>query len=645
VPGWSPLAALAIATLALAALSVHAVSRESRTRRQLVAETYVGVAGLAAARIADELAATNTVIAAALRNQPDARGVFDALEGIERDHPWLGPLVVVPLRAAAQPDSGSSASFDALYLAAERAELVERRPPEAAELYRQAAAVATSSPIDHLRAMNGAGRAALNSGQPATARRTYLELIAKADGFDPEQARWIMVAWSQVLECDRRLDDRQAEVVHALQHYRETIGYQFVLEPDTLALYLRSSQAAIERVAGRLDLAQEAHLKGLRFRAAETDAIAPAIRGRPGAPAGPVSMAVGVVDGPRASVAFGAQAVFRRAVENGGAGLNAGVAVVDASSRTLWGSVQPVPTDAARAAAALDATDGWRVVAYPRSGSIDTLATREVTQYALWLLLVCGTVVVALALAARSVRRELLLSRMRSEFVSSVSHELKTPLSLIRMFGESLREGWVPDARKGEYYEVITRESERLTGLIDNVLDFSKIEAGTRRYRFLPTDLRQVTNDLLDRYDFHLRAAGVDCVRILPNAPTWALVDRDAIEQALLNLLSNAVKYMGDPDRQPRRVTVTLEHAGTGIVLRVSDTGIGMTDEHRHHIFERFYRADDDRVRNVAGSGLGLTLVQVHVHAHGGTIEVESAPGRGSTFTIALPAGVQGAPL
>ena len=199
------------------------------------------------------------------------------------------------------------------------------------------------------------------------------------------------------------------------------------------------------------------------------------------------------------------------------------------------------------------------------------------------------------------------------------------------------------DFPKSHYYEVITRESERLTGLINNVLDFSRLESGTRQYAFDTVDLRQLVQDLLDRYEFHLRAATIDLVRQLPDSPVFARADRDALEQVLVNLLSNAVKYMGDPAKTLRQVTVSIGRDAQQIVLRVSDTGIGMSEEQRPHIFERFYRSDDEQVRAVAGSGLGLTLVKAHIDAHAGTIVVDSTPGRGSTFAISLPLASSGA--
>jgi signal transduction histidine kinase len=291
-----------------------------------------------------------------------------------------------------------------------------------------------------------------------------------------------------------------------------------------------------------------------------------------------------------------------------------------------------------RATVALAHSPRWRITASASAGSVDAIASREVARFAALLLLVFATVVAAMFLAARSVARDVALSKMRSDFVASVSHELKTPLSLIRMFSESLREGWVAEEKRASYYEVITRESERLTGLINNVLDFSRIESGTRKYHRITADLREILASLLDSYEYHLRAARIDLIKELPAQPIYALVDTEAIEQVLVNLLSNAVKYMGDADRQPRRVTVALESNSEQAVIRIADTGIGISEEDRVHIFQRFWRAGDPHVRSIAGSGLGLTLVKHIIDAHEGAIAVESIPGTGSTFAVTLPA-------
>jgi two-component system phosphate regulon sensor histidine kinase PhoR len=317
--------------------------------------------------------------------------------------------------------------------------------------------------------------------------------------------------------------------------------------------------------------------------------------------------------------------------------------VEDDANPKAASSVSSAPVGAIRATQSLSRAPHWRLATFPRSGSFDDEVSRGVLRYSALLILVFGIVVIAMFLAARSVRRELSLSQLRSDFVASVSHELRTPLSVIRMFAESLSEDWVSEDKRSEYYEVITRESERLTGLINNVLEFSRIESASRNYRRDNADLREIVANLLNRYQYHLKAAHVQLIEELPQEPIHAMVDRQAIEQVLVNLLSNAVKYMGNESERPRNVRVSLVATADRALIRVADTGIGIPESDRIRIFERFWRANDNRVKAVTGSGLGLTLVKHIIEAHDGAISVESNPDRGSTFAISLPLTAQGA--
>lgn len=238
-------------------------------------------------------------------------------------------------------------------------------------------------------------------------------------------------------------------------------------------------------------------------------------------------------------------------------------------------------------------------------------------------------------LALRAANRAMILSEMKSDFVSNVSHELRTPLASIRVFAELLRLGRVKSLAKAqEYGETIETESRRLSRLIDNILDFSRIETGRKTYLFIPTDLREVVESTLKTFDVHLEHGGF---RIALEGPTGDLpqvsVDPDAIAQALHNLLDNAVKYSGDS----REIAVRLSREGDAVVLSVRDHGIGIPREEQKKIFERFHRVSTGLVHNVKGSGLGLSLVQHIVEVHSGQITVESAPGQGSTFSIRLP--------
>ena len=234
----------------------------------------------------------------------------------------------------------------------------------------------------------------------------------------------------------------------------------------------------------------------------------------------------------------------------------------------------------------------------------------------------------------RDVGRELRMAEMRSQFIASVSHELKTPLTAIRIFAETLRLGRPEDPQaKSEYLDTIVNESHRLTRLLNNVLDFSKIEKGKRTYRREPACLSEIidaaaqaTQYPLKQQDFRLN---VHVEEELPDIR----VDRDAIGQAILNLLSNAMKYSGESRQIDLRVQKRTGHA----VIEVNDRGIGIPAAEQKRIFEKFYRVPSAENERIPGTGLGLALVSHIVKAHDGHVELRSAPGEGSTFSIHLP--------
>jgi signal transduction histidine kinase len=245
-------------------------------------------------------------------------------------------------------------------------------------------------------------------------------------------------------------------------------------------------------------------------------------------------------------------------------------------------------------------------------------------------LLLCG----GLVLTYRSVSKEVALAKLKSDFVSNVSHELRTPLSLIRLYAETLELGRVKgQAKVEEYYRIIRNESERLTALINNILDFSRIEAGRKEYEFRPTDLAELVSNTLDTYRDQIDEHGFTFEQRIDSDIPPVHVDREAIARSLVNLVNNALKY-SDRDKF---IGVKLYRADRVLKLEVVDRGIGIPRNEQSKIFEKFYRAGDPLVHNTKGSGLGLSLVRHIAHAHGGEVVVESAPGKGSTFTLTLP--------
>ena len=240
----------------------------------------------------------------------------------------------------------------------------------------------------------------------------------------------------------------------------------------------------------------------------------------------------------------------------------------------------------------------------------------------------------------RDARRERQLAALRSQFVSSVSHELRTPLTAIRMFAETLRLGRLDESTRDEYLDTIVSESERLTRLLNNVLDFSKMEQGRRTYRREAAPLARVVRTAARAMTNPLAQQGFT-LRVDADESIVAEVDADAIEQAILNLLANAMKYSG----AGREIELRLTRDGSYAVIAVRDYGIGIAKPEQARIFDKFYRAPTPENQRIPGTGLGLTLVDHIVQAHDGRIEVESAPGEGSTFSIRLPARHATAPV
>jgi signal transduction histidine kinase len=226
------------------------------------------------------------------------------------------------------------------------------------------------------------------------------------------------------------------------------------------------------------------------------------------------------------------------------------------------------------------------------------------------------------------------VARLKADFVANVSHDLKTPLSVIRMFGETLEMGRVTDpATREEYYRVITRESERLSRLIDNVLDFSRIEGGRRTYDRVPAPVEPLVRGSLEPFAYPLSQGGFKVeVDVAPDLPD-VMMDAAAVGQALSNLIDNAIKYAGE--RKTLRVSAAVTDGR--LALAVADEGIGIAPAEHARIFEKFYRVGRSDTQGRRGSGVGLALVRHVAEAHGGRVTVESRPGTGSRFTLVLP--------
>ena len=237
-------------------------------------------------------------------------------------------------------------------------------------------------------------------------------------------------------------------------------------------------------------------------------------------------------------------------------------------------------------------------------------------------------------LVVADARRQLALAQQKTDFVSNVSHELKTPLTSIRMFAELMQSGrGEAVAKQGQYLRIIMVEAERLTRLINNVLDFARLERRQKQFDLKPLDLFPVIERTWEGCELHLREAGFTTDWQAAPPPYPVVGDEDALAQILVNLLSNAEKYAGEK----KEVTLHTYLDAGSVFVSVLDRGAGVPAGEERKIFESFYRAHDSLSSGIPGSGLGLTLAQRLAAAHGGEIVLRPRAGGGSDFTLRLP--------
>jgi two-component system phosphate regulon sensor histidine kinase PhoR len=244
------------------------------------------------------------------------------------------------------------------------------------------------------------------------------------------------------------------------------------------------------------------------------------------------------------------------------------------------------------------------------------------------------TTIIGTAAVLAVLYREARVAKLQTDFVNKVSHDLRTPLTSIRMFVETLQLGRIQDpARQAEALEIIADETARLSSLINRLLDWARMESGRRSYQLRHEKVEPLVDAALHAFEPQRLNGSVEVTRSVdPGLPeVWA--DRQAMTEALLNLLNNAHKYTGPV----KKIEVSARKEGPTVVIRVADNGPGIEPREQKRIFEKFYRARDPLSRTIEGTGLGLAMVKHIVSAHGGRVGVESDLGKGATFKIALP--------
>ncbi len=293
-----------------------------------------------------------------------------------------------------------------------------------------------------------------------------------------------------------------------------------------------------------------------------------------------------------------------------------------------------------------DGYPGWTLSLYENQpGVLASLLAPEKGVFLLVFVFITLMMIFGLLFTLHTLNQEIRLNRLKSEFISNVSHELKSPLTSIRQRAELLSQKRVNSPQKPEYYSTILDQSEQLSHLIENILDFSRIEDERKKYQFEETNMVPYVQKLVNSFNQRQISSKIRIELIADEGIPKIKIDREAITQVLYNLLDNAVKFSADSHNIEIGLTfspVTSHQSPvtrhlSPVIIYVKDRGLGINKKDQQRIFERFYRAEEGRIQGIKGSGIGLTLVKRIVEAHSGQIRVESEPGKGSTFWIHLP--------
>jgi signal transduction histidine kinase/tetratricopeptide (TPR) repeat protein len=278
---------------------------------------------------------------------------------------------------------------------------------------------------------------------------------------------------------------------------------------------------------------------------------------------------------------------------------------------------------------------GWTIRVFFRDGGVfERAASEQIAVYTWTGVLVILLILGSGAVAAKSIGKQVRLNRLKNDFIATVTHELKTPLASMRVLVDTLLEGNYRNPQQvTEYLQLVSRENERLSRLIDNFLTFSRMERNKQAFQMRPTSPVSIARTAAEAVQTKLSQGNCRFETDIPDALPDVKADHDAMVTVLVNLLDNAYKY--SHDEKQIKLTVAVENGS--VCFRVSDNGVGISRRAVKRIFRRFYQADRSLSRRAEGCGLGLSIAKFIVDAHHGTISVESKPGQGSTFTVTLP--------
>jgi two-component sensor histidine kinase/tetratricopeptide (TPR) repeat protein len=587
------------------------------------------------------------------------------------------PLLQVPpgMRPAAGAQASDTALADGIRQA-EALEFVDRSYRAAAARYR---ALSTSAPDRNLRAdlLSRQARCLQKAEDYKEAVRVYARIAsAYPDSLTPSGVPLGLLGRLQSVECHRRIGDPRGAAGFALEAFRDVLGkpspltedqfktYASLIEEafDTLIAGANGSQVPEELQREYADLRTTRDIRvneweavsllkrevvpELERRLALSGAYSPEsyrfARNIEGRDILLLAAWIPERNGQEIAGIFGVQldsehlsgAVLDEALAAAGLADGAEIVLADLSGRPLFGQRDPT----AASPLATEYFEGnfppWKIELFKGPAKDSGILDLRRNFY-FWTIL---TLVVVLAfgafLIARTISQEMEILKIKSDFVSSVSHEFKTPLTSIRSLMERLVDGKVRNpAKMDQYFAIIAQDTDRLTRLVSNLLDFSKIEEGKKEYSFADTDVARLAKEQVEAFKKDQVQAGPAIrLEIAGEIPTLR-ADADALARALANLIGNAVKFTS----AGKSIRVGLKSRGGNIVFDVEDEGIGIHPDEVGKVFEKFFQGRNAHDLSARGTGLGLTLVKHIAEAHGGRVFVESEVGRGSKFTLVLP--------
>ena len=638
----------------------------------------------AIARALDETAKNPAFLVkdrAAIRELAEKRVASDPLSGqvvlLYRNETAFFPLLQLPaeMRKAGSPNAGD-ASLATRRQTAGSLEFVDGDYRAAAALYKELSSQASGGDL-RAEMLIGQARCLQKGEDYGEAVRVYAQIAsAYPDSLAPSGLPLGLLARLQAVECYRLLGTPQEAARSALGAYRELLEKPTALSEDQFKTYASLVEEAIDSLLasdGGAKISEEiriehADLKKLRaVRSREWEAVglirkelvpeltrrlaladsysqepfrlSRNVEGRD------LLLLAGWIpdrDGKAIDGVFGVQlnndhlsdAVLKEA--RAGAQLDEGAEVVlaDLAGSPLSGRRSPTTALPLATEYFEDGFPPWKIELFQVPTRAPGILDLRRNFY-FWTIL---TLVVVLAfgafLIARTIAHEMEILKIKSDFVSSVSHEFKTPLTSIRALMERLVDGKVRDTVKmDQYFSIIAQDTDKLTRLVNNLLDFSKIEEGKKEYTFADTDFVPIVTEQVERFKKELTQEGPEIwLEIAGEIPTLR-ADADALSRALANLLGNARKFT--PPGKTIRVRLAAD--SENVVLEVEDEGIGIPPDETDKVFEKFFQGRNALAQSTRGTGLGLTLVRHIVEAHGGKIFVESRLGQGSTFSMIIP--------